>query len=278
MKPYVVFTDLDGTLLDYHTYSFEQALPALHLLKEKNVPLVISSSKTRKEIEYYREKIDNHHPFISENGGGIFIPKGYFDFSLREIFHEISELNSYDVVKMGAAYPELRRALQILKSKGVQVRGFGDMTVGELSALAGISLQEAEMAKDREFDEPFVFDGDESETRRLIDEIRGLGFMSSQGRFFHIIGNSDKGKAVTILSSLYKIKFGEILAAALGDNPNDMSMLEKVDIPILVQKPDGTYSKETRIPGLIRADGIGPAGWNKEVLRLLSATGIQAIE
>jgi mannosyl-3-phosphoglycerate phosphatase len=81
MKKPIIFTDLDGTLLDYSTYSFEKALPALQLLKEKDIPLIICSSKTKKEIEYYRKKLDNHHSFISENGGGIFIPKGYFGFT-----------------------------------------------------------------------------------------------------------------------------------------------------------------------------------------------------
>lgn len=274
MKQYVVFSDLDGTLLDYYSYSFEEALPALSLLREKHLPLVICSSKTRSEIEYYRGKLDNRHPFVSENGGGIFIPKGYFDFSFQDIRDEIIEENSYTVVSLGAGYPDLRGALRTLRAKGFQVRGFGDMTIEEVSALAGMTFREAEMAKERDFDEPFLFKGGESEVQRLIAEIRGLGFTFTRGRFFHILGNSDKGKAVSILSSLYKMKFGEITTLALGDSPNDTPMLERVDVPVLVQKPDGTYSRETDIPGLIRADGIGPAGWNKEVLRLLSATGI----
>ena len=270
MKQYVVFSDLDGTLLDYHTYSFEKALPALRLLNERNVPLVICSSKTRSEIERYREKLANRHPFISENGGGIFIPKGYFDFSLKDISDEIIEENSYTVVRLGAGYPDLREALKTLRSEGFQVRGFGDMTVGEVSVLAGMTFQEAEMAKAREFDEPFTFSGDEAEIHRLFDGIRKLGFTYTQGRFFHVLGNSDKGKAVSILTSLYKRKFGEITTVALGDNLNDRPMLKRVDVPVLVQKQDGKYSQGMDISNLMKADGIGPEGWNKEVLRLLS--------
>ncbi len=47
MKKLIIFTDLDGTLLDLHTYSFEKSLPGLGLLRQKNVPLVFCSSKTR---------------------------------------------------------------------------------------------------------------------------------------------------------------------------------------------------------------------------------------
>lgn len=82
MKKIIIVTDLDGTLLDCSDYSFDKALPALQLIKEKNIQLIICSSKTRKEIEHYRKKLYNLHPFVSENGGGIFIPKGYFKFQL----------------------------------------------------------------------------------------------------------------------------------------------------------------------------------------------------
>jgi len=72
MAKIIVFTDLDGTLLHPRTYSFEAAMPALKLIKEKDIPLILCSSKTRAEIEVYRKKLDNQHPFVSENGGGIF--------------------------------------------------------------------------------------------------------------------------------------------------------------------------------------------------------------
>ena len=76
----IIITDLDGTLLHHRTYSFEEAKPALDLVRRQGIPLVICSSKTRAEIEVYRKRLDNNHPFISENGGGIYIPAGYFPF------------------------------------------------------------------------------------------------------------------------------------------------------------------------------------------------------
>jgi mannosyl-3-phosphoglycerate phosphatase len=46
-----VFTDLDGSLLGHHTYSFENALPALEHIREQRIPLVYITSKTRPEVE-----------------------------------------------------------------------------------------------------------------------------------------------------------------------------------------------------------------------------------
>ncbi len=265
----IIFTDLDGTLLDYSTYSFDAAIPALQLLKEKNIPLVICSSKTRKEIKSYRKKLDNNHPFISENGGGIFISKGYFEFGIMSSELRVTEENNYQTIRLGAKYSDLRKAIQGLGREGFDVRGFGDMTAEELAETANMSIDEAEMAKERDFDEPFIFESNEAETQRLLNTIKATGFNFTQGRFFHILGNSDKGRAVEILKELYRKEFGEISTVALGDSPNDIPMLTTVDYPIVVQKPDGSYDARINIPILIKAEGIGPDGWNNAIIKLI---------
>jgi mannosyl-3-phosphoglycerate phosphatase len=269
MKQPVIFTDLDGTLLDFATYSFEKALPALALIKRKKVPLVICSSKTRKEIEYYRKRLGNDEPFISENGGGIYIPKDYFSFPAGSGELKIRNEGDYRIIRLGAKYSDLRNVIEKLRQEGFKVKGFGDMTTEELSQVANMSIYGAEMALDRDFDEPFIFEGNQAETRRLFERIRSEGFNITQGRFFHILGESDKGKAVAILTEFYRKKLGEITTIAVGDSPNDIPMLENVDRPIIVRKPDGTYDPRIDIPGLEKSDGIGPDGWNRAVLALL---------
>lgn len=270
-EPLVIFTDLDGTLLDNMTYSFEKALPALGLLKRKNIPLVICSSKTRREIEHYRKKLENSHPFISENGGGIFIPKGYFSFSAAEFTSGIETPEIYEVIRLGAEYTDLRKVVNALRSEGFDIKGFGDMSAEEIAVVTGLDIFEAEMAKERDFDEPFIAGGGNGEKiAAMLNSIKEKGFNYTQGRFYHILGNSDKGKAVSILIELYRKEAGEIMSAALGDSPNDLPMLEKVDHPVVVKKPDGSYDPRINIPKLIRADGVGPEGWNKAVLELIS--------
>ncbi|MGZ3539253.1 MAG: HAD-IIB family hydrolase, partial [Thermodesulfobacteriota bacterium] len=107
----VIFTDLDGTLLDRDTYSFEPAQPALHLILQRNIPLVLSSSKTRAEIELYRRKLENGHPFISENGGAIFIPKDYFSFQ----YPYNRETDGFFVLELGTFYLHIIEVLESIK-------------------------------------------------------------------------------------------------------------------------------------------------------------------
>lgn len=273
MKRVLFFTDLDGTLLDYSTYSFEKALPALNALRQKGISLVISSSKTRSEIELYRKKLSNTHPFISENGGGIFIPKGYFSASLSHINYPVTEESGYSVIRLGASYPELRKALETLRNEGYEVQGFGDMSIEDLVKLADMKEDEAAMAKQRDFDEPFVFVGQADQMPELQESIRIKGFNWTKGRFWHIMGNSDKGVAVSILIDLYSRDFGDVFTVALGDSPNDLPMLLRVDYPIVVQKHDSSYDNAIQMPNLIKAGGIGPEGWNKAVLDLILKLG-----
>ena len=58
--------------------------------------------------------------------------------------------------------------------------------------------------------------------------------------------------------------------AAIGDSPNDASMLEVVDLPFLVQRPDESWA-DMDIPGMRRVEGVGPAGFSV-VVQLLTAT------
>jgi len=271
MKKLLIFTDLDGTLLDADTYSFDAALPALRLIREKEIPLVICSSKTRREIEYYREKLDNHHPFISENGGGIFIPAGYFGLDSYGLYPFMIDDNGYHVIRLGAAYAELRQALRELQEEGFRIKGFGDMRPEEIAEIANMTIAEAEMAKDRDFDEPFIVADNDPRMQELLDAIGSKGFHWTQGNFLHLLGNSDKGRAVFLLIDFYKKKFGDVRTVAAGDSPNDMPMFERVDHAILVQKRDGGYDSRITLPHVIRANGAGPNGWNSTIMELIKS-------
>lgn len=264
---YLVFTDLDGTLLDHATYSFDPARPALRALEERGVPLVLCTSKTRAETERWRRALGNAHPFIVENGGGIFVPRGYFPFAAAKG----SEESLYEELEFGTPYQELRRILAEMRGRiDPSIRGFGDMTDEEVAELCGFSVDEARLARDREYDEPFVV-GDDG----LLEAVEaaagraGLHLVKG-GRFHHLVGDNDKGRAVTTLRGLYERAHGPLRTVGLGDSPNDEPMLRAVDIPVVVGKPGGGYDSGIDMPGLVRAPGTGPEGWREAILGILA--------
>jgi mannosyl-3-phosphoglycerate phosphatase len=274
MKKVIVFTDLDGTLLDAASYSFEGAMPAIGMLRCLDIPIICCSSKTRPEIEHYREIMNCRHPFVSENGGGIFIPRGYFPATLRPVEDRPVTEGAYEVITLGTPYPILRRVLGEIREMGFAVQGFGDLTPAEIVRVTGLTMEQAEMARQRDFDEPFLFHGPAEGIPSLVSAVEARGLKVTQGKFFHILGDNDKGKAVSILSRMYGRAFGEVKTIGLGDSLNDLPMLQRVDYPVVVKKPDGRYDPRLDVPGIIRAKGVGPEGWNRAVLGLLQGWGM----
>lgn len=260
----IIFSDLDGTLLDETSYSFKDALPALNLIQARAIPLVLCSSKTRAEIEACRLDMHNSHPFISENGGGIFIPPGYFSAPIEAATHD-----GYQLITLGSPYAEIRSRLVALRDQlGARVRGFADMTAEEVAELTGLSCDAACLAKQRDFDEPFVFDGAPDE--RFLQAIENAGLGWTQGRIFHILGKHDKGRAVETLKTLYEHEYGDISSIGLGDSLNDLPLLQAVDRPVLIRHQDGSYDSRIDMAGLVKTQHPGPQGWNETVLSLLT--------
>lgn len=265
----VIFTDLDGTLLGQETYSFEPAQPALHLIKQKGIPLILSTSKTRAEIELYRRKLENDHPFISENGGAVFIPKDYFSFR----FPYDRETEEYSVLELGTFYLQIIEVLESIKEEtGIKIKGFFDFTEEELISLCGLSLKEAEFAKKREYDEPFVIEGGEKEVeivKKKIEE-REMNYVWG-GRFHHILGKNDKGKAVEILKKLYGNEFFSISTMGVGNSLNDLPMMLAVDYPVFLKgREDHALKIPLKIQNLILVEGEGPRAWNDVILSLIN--------
>ncbi len=264
--PLVVFTDLDGTLLDHSTYSFEPARPALEALAAAGVPVVLCTSKTRAETEHWRRALDNTHPFIVENGGAALVPLGYFapDVSYARLH------GGCGVIEFGRPYADLRLALERIRdATGLPLRGFGDMSVAEIADRCGLSLEHAALAARREYDEPFV-GADPASLGAVVKEAEAAGLLVvTGGRFHHLVGGNDKGQAVRALRRLFDRGGRPVQSVGLGDSPNDEPMLQEVDIPVLIPKPDGRGADSVDLPGLAIAPCAGPEGWRDAVLRIL---------
>jgi mannosyl-3-phosphoglycerate phosphatase len=265
LKP-VVFTDLDGTLLDLETYSYDRALPSIEYLQRQDIPIILCSVKTKAEQEVYRKELQIDDPFIVENGGAIFISQGYFPFD----FEYDKAKDGYQIIELGIPYHQIREILaQIRDDTGVNFRGFGDMSAEEVSSLTNLDLEAAQRAKAREYDETLNLEVTPEELNRFSNEIRKAGLNYTSGSRYHdVSGPNDKGKATRILIDLFNRQSGKIRTIAIGDSPNDLPMLLAVDIPVLVQKPGGTW-EDIDIPHLHRVEGIGPEGWAKAVEELI---------
>jgi mannosyl-3-phosphoglycerate phosphatase family protein len=260
-KKYIIFSDLDGTLLDHPSYSFRAANPALKYIKEKNIPLIFVSSKTKEEIEFLNSKMGlPRMPFIFENGAGIFIPRGFFPAYSGE-----------EIIGQEKKYDEIVKFIQKCSEKyGHEIKGYHNMANQDLTQLTGLSGADLIRSKNRLFSLPLLKD---RETERILaEEIANNGLnLLYGGRFLHLLANVDKGEAVRRIASM--LEPGSWISLGLGDSPNDLEMLQAVQIPVLIRKFDGTYEQSLHVANMQISRSSGPKGWNESVIKILKKEG-----
>ena len=154
MKDILVFTDLDGTLLDHESYRFEPASAMLDFLKHNNIPLIIVTSKTKSEVLQLQEALGITAPFIVENGAGVYLPKEGGD----------------RMVPLGKRYDQTRQAF-LKYAKKIPMRGFSDMPIHEIAERTSLPMDRACLASRRDFSEPFILEKDEDlpELRKMAE-------------------------------------------------------------------------------------------------------------
>jgi len=265
----VVFSDLDGTLLDHHTYSFEPALPVLRALRERGIPLVLATSKTVSELEVLRTQLAPGMPAVAENGGHVLIPAGYFEGLRGE-----SAVGLHDQqVHLGADYASIRAVLRALRQHaGHRFRGFGDMEVHELAQRTGLSADAAARAKRRESSEPLLWQGDAAGLASFRSALEEHGLrLNRGGRFFHVQAQVDKADGLTYLMERYQEACGERPPCiAAGDGENDLGMLRAADHAIVIPPGDPTHPALALVgTDCTLAHAPGPEGLCRALLGLL---------
>lgn len=265
----LIFSDLDGTLLDAEDYSFAAASTALQLIRERAIPLILTSSKTLAELQVVQRSMGVSGPMIFENGAGIAIPEGYFDPAARN-----TNSAALRVQHSGPGYPVLRKMLITLRQDhGFGFRGFGDMGVAEVVAATGLDDIAAQRARQRQATEPIQWQDSEIALRRFKELLaqRGLRLLAG-GRFLHVMPAVDKAQAMRRLISWFRTLHPDVTfrVIAAGDSDNDRDMLEAADTAIVVRKTDGSWLQLKRDTHLIHTRQPGPAGWQQSMLDLLT--------
>lgn len=257
----MIFTDLDGTLLELETYSFDAAKEALTLVKERRIPLVFCSSKTCIEQEFYQKEMGLREPFIVENGSAILVPEGYFPFE----FSYNRSTPEYKIIELGVGIEVIRSELKrVCDELNLDFRGYDELSHDELCRITGLNSNSARRALSRDYSETITGNVSQEDAARLNEALRGSNLSSTRGsRFYTVAAASiDKGRAVALLTDLFRRCFGTVTTIGIGDGSNDEPMLAAVDHPFLLQRPDRSWA-DVNAPRLKRIDAVGPAGWNR---------------
>lgn len=250
----LIFTDLDGTVLDHDSYSPAPADKFIAGLDPERATVIPVTSKTRAEVSALLWDIAPFRVFVVENGSVIHAPSGLPWTSDPEPLIHFSGLSHEETLsRLDGMEPALRGL----------VRGFSDMTASEIAAETGLNLQRAFKAKAREASEPFLWTGSSEGLTQFKDLMEAEGLRVQRGgRFYHLTGQCGKADAMDWIVSHYRSSCPdhEIRTVALGDGPNDLEMIEKADRGVIIPNPGGIEVSSAKA-NVITAAKPGPEGW-----------------
>lgn len=264
---WLVFSDMDGTLLNHHDYRVEAALPMLKQLEDDNIPVIFNTSKTFAELSVLVKQLNNRHPFIVENGSAIAVPEHYFDASFEsEMFAQTRQHSGYRIIVMGREIEAINTYLEEVQPEAIN---FVQCPIEEAIQLTGLSAAQARAAQDRQYSVPLCFAARQLEkefSAKVISD--GFGALKG-GRFLHVMGRCDKGTSMLYLKHLYEQFCDRAMTViALGDSNNDEDMLEQSDVAVIVKSPSNAEIHLYRNKPIFTQQ-YAPEGWTEGVMRAL---------
>ena len=261
----LVFTDLDGSLMEHESYSIEAAEPALAALRERDILMVLNSSKTAAEMQAVQSRLSLTAPFVCENGAALYFP----DQTVPE-----------EATVFGALRADWLPAVhQLRETHSYPFEGFADWSAKQVGELTGLTESEAELARQRQFSEPILWRGAASSRQQFEQQLAELDLcLLEGGRFLSIQGQHDKSNAMTWLRE-QQDDAAPTITVALGDSPNDAAMLEAADVAVIIKSAKSDRIELHQPNRIIRTSRPGPAGWKDamlEILQLLDSDSLAA--
>ncbi len=269
---WLIFTDMDGSLLDHHNYRFDEAVPTLAAMEKQHIPVIPVTSKTRAEVELLRDSLHNAHPFIVENGAAVFIPVGYFPQQPKDTI----EKDHYWIKEFVAPRSRWQAMINEVRPRyNDQFKTFAEAGIDGIIAMTGLNVHAAARAARRQYGEPVAWQGNGNLKQAFVSELTQLGASILEGgRFIHVSGDCDKGRALQWLEQVFQqaMPDRQITSLAIGDSQNDQAMLEQADHALLIRSPVHPLPEVNRDSNLHVSTHTGPRGWAEGVQLIIDAT------
>jgi mannosyl-3-phosphoglycerate phosphatase len=265
----VVVTGLDGTVIERDVSVVPDAQPAIDLLAAQAIPLVIHSSRTRAEIERFQHTLQIAAPFISENGGALFLPYG----SVPIVPERARPGVGCQLIPFGRPYHEIVQALRwSCRELGAQVVGFADLSIEEVGREIDAPLSEACLAKLREYSELFrIVDESDKLRSRLFAALHRQGLRCSRARGHHLIAAADPGAGLRALRAIWKRAGWSPVLVGLAGTSEDVPWLQEVDVALLVQH-EGTGVPQavlSKVPTALVTKSCDARGWSEAIVECI---------
>ncbi|CAD5356610.1 putative mannosyl-3-phosphoglycerate phosphatase (mngB-like) [Enterobacter cancerogenus] len=258
----VIITDLDGTLLDIHTYDWQPAKPWLETLRDRQIPVVLCSSKTAAEMADIQQELGlDGLPLIAENGA-VIQPDVRWEDTSRSL--------------SGMAHQDIAQCLaRIRASRQYKFTTFDDVDVQTIGEWTGLTRLRATLACKHEASVTLIWRDSDAQMAQFEEELAQHGLKLVQGaRFWHVLDvRCGKDVAARWLVEQYRQHENiEPTTLGLGDGPNDAPLLENVDYAVVIKgiNRQGITLVNDSPERVYRTQHAGPEGWREGLDHFLS--------
>lgn len=266
-QPLILFSDIEGTLLDSHTQLWRPASDWLLRLKQHQVPVVLCSSKTAAEMILLQKELGlGAQPLIAESGAVIQLAGDWEDDP------------AFPRLITGSPHEDIQRILQQLRENdGFKFTTFSDVTEQEVAEWTGMNLKHASLARLHEASETLIWRDSDERMAEFSATLASLGLQFVQGaRFWHVSDErGGKAQAVSWLLGRYQQREGfRRVAIGLGDGPNDAPLLDTTDYAVVVKglNRDGVRLRDDTPERAYHTQLTGPEGWREGLDYWLSSS------
>ncbi len=268
---WLVITDLDGSLLNHNSYAMDAAIPAISLLQQKHIPIIFNTSKTFAESIALQQTLNIDTPLIVENGSAIYLPRSQFaEPHCIDAAKQLTQQKDYWCIQLGKPQAEIRQILDSLSLPADSYQLLSECSVQQVMQLTGLAEADALQAMHRDYSEPLLWLADDAQREAFEQLLEAQGLNTLQGgRFIHVLGNCDKGRASQKLKCLYTTCNTTVKTIVLGDSPNDAAMLSMADISVMIKSPSNQALQSLLVPH-IRTRQAAPDGWAEAIEKALS--------
>ncbi len=252
MKPGIILTDLDGTLLEPDGTLGPQAREAVERRRGAGVPVCPVTSKTPDELAAFARELGHSLAAGFENGAGIRLADGRLELLPTAV--PVSSLRS-----------ELDR---IRRTTGVELSSVEELDDEALAALTGLPPARLPLLRRRHATLPLVVPSGADDVLRAALPADGRLRLVRGNRFLHLQGAHSKADVVPRLVRLAPHPVETLVAC--GDSPNDIELLAAGDLAIIIPGAAGPCPELVRrFPDAVIAPFPHGRGWAAAVMSWL---------
>lgn len=175
-------------------------------LQEAGIPCVWVTSRTRLQIDSAIRKLGQSAPFVAEGGSAVYLPEDYFHLKPSRS----TRLARFTGIPVAKPQPAAATALELLAEEiKLEVVPLRTLSPRELSQNTGLPQREAELLRQRDFDELFFFAGaSEAEIQKFqLEASRRNMQVRPRGIFWSLAVGANLATCVRELSGLYERSF-----------------------------------------------------------------------